>query len=531
MISYNLTTENWIQAIDLNGNIRYFSLEDILINSHLIREIFLPSPIEEVSIYRFLQAFFIIFTGVIEDEEKWTVAFENKKFDTAKVKEYFEVHRRKFDLFDEQRPFYQHPDTLGAGISPMILLFQDLSSNNNACLFDHSYNRETSWIPLSRIAVGLIAQQGLVFGGGVSKPCNFRASAMSGTSVFWVKGENLYESLLLNTPYLEENEQGFMKLGKPTWEKPLINSSNKSVNDYLDYLTFQSRRLKIEPPANISEKNYNPETKEIFCSLENKGFSISRCQGDYFESPAEEPIVALRYNEKEKRYFPYKLRESRDAWRDSEILYTGYKNDVTGMAPVNLSKLKYYKADNLTSKEYYPVNIYTVNNESGQPKIVMWRRSIMPYFPQLMNEAENSNEKFAFVIDLLQKAETTSKRLYVAVFTFCKILKHPNKAIADINPSGDDLKIIKKMTEKLKPEQDYWSELTAEFYNCLEQISKLENKDKMQEVVENFGKFTFITATQVFDKSLENAGNAKAYSIARNTFNYKPKEEKENGKK
>ena len=524
MIEYNLSTEKWIQAIDLNGDNQYYSIEEILIHSHEIKEIVFASPIEEICIYRFLQAFFIIFTKAINSQSDWKKAFACKKFDDAKVKEYFELHREKFDLFNEKRPFYQHTDTMGAGKSPMILLFQDLSSNNNACLFDHSYNKEAAWIPLSRIAAGVIAQQAFVFGGGISKPTNFKGSTLSGSSIFWVKGENLYESLALNTPYLPTNARG-MEMGIPAWESKLIASRDRVIDGYLDYLTFQSRRIKIEFPANISGKNYNPHTKEVLCSIDDKGFSISRCQGDSLKDANQEPLIALRFNEKENRHFPYKLRESRDVWRDSELLYTGYKSETKGMAPQNLNKLKYLKAENITDRKFYPINIYTVNNESGQPKIVMWRRSKMPYFPQLMNDSPVANERFEFIISLLDKAEKSSKLLYVAVYTFCRLLKHPKKDIS-IKPTGDDDKMIKKMTEKLNPEQDYWTALTANYYACLEQISELEDILKIQEVVDKFKVFTFITARNIFTKALYNAGNAKAYSIAFDTFNHKSKEDK-----
>ena len=142
MISYNLSTQKWIYSIMKNGELKYLSLEEVLVQADSIREIFYSSPIEEIALYRFLQVFFIIFTKASDSQENWDKAKSINKFDEVKVLHYFAEHHSKFDLFDSERPFYQHTDTLGMAKSPMMLLFQDISTNNNACLFDHSCNTE-----------------------------------------------------------------------------------------------------------------------------------------------------------------------------------------------------------------------------------------------------------------------------------------------------------------------------------------------------------------------------------------------------
>ncbi len=530
MVSYNISEQKWIQCILLDNSVQMLSLEDTLIRSHEICELFFQSPIEEASIYRFLQAFFIIMTESTESERNWEKANKMAKFDEDKVRKYFAEYRSKFDLFDTERPFYQHTDTLGMAKSPMLLLFQDLSTNNNACLFDHSYNKKEQWLPLSRIVVGIIAQHSFSFGGGVSKPGNFRAGTMSGASIFWIKGDNLYQSLLLNTPYLPQYKKVYNS-GEPAWEKDLITydpNDKRSIESYVDYLTFQARRIKIEQPEVIDESNYNPDTQEVFCSLDKKGFSISRCQGDYLEDTAIiEPLKAQRYNEKDDRFFPYKLREDREAWRDAEVLYMGYvSKQIKGLAPKNLSNLKYIKHEAKIEKKPYHVNIYTVNNESGQPKIVMWRRSIMPFYPAIMKADGESNEKFDAMIKLLTKAENISKLLYSAVFNYAKIMKNPDKIVKDINPSGDELKLIKAMTDKLNPQSDYWKALEPIFYNSLGSIAKKNDNENYDDIYKDFKSKSFNTALNAFDAALYNAGSAKAYSIARNTFfNHKNKDE------
>lgn len=525
MISYNLCSEKWIPCKTLDGEFQEYSLVDVLKNAHQIKEIFYESPVEEISVYRILQAFFIIFTKAVSKISYWEKAYQAGRFDEEKIDDYFAEHSDKFDLFGKDRPFYQHSDTLGMAKSPMILLFQDLSSNNNACLFDHSYNKQEVWMPLKRIAVGIIAQQAFVFGGGISKPTNFRGSAMSGESVFWIKGDNLYESLLLNTPYLAQNDMGYMSMGEPAWEKDLIKSEERVVDEYLDFLTFQSRRLKIELPAFINQSNYNTDSKEILCTLDDKGFSISRCQGDFFKSSVNEPLAAQRIRDKEKTPYPYKMRENRDPWRDSEILYKGYKSEKTGIAPINLLNIKYLQLKGFfKNKSHFKTTIYTVNNASGQPKINMWRKSEMPFYPMLMCIDEGENPRFDFIIAMLEKAEIFSKLLYAAVFNYCKIIKHPSKIVSEINPSGDDLTMIKNMTEKLKPEEDYWASLKTEFYKSLEELAEKTTKDEYAVIVNNFSSFCRNMALSAFDKVLKNTSHAKAFSIARDTFLNKSKD-------
>ncbi len=521
-LTYNLVKEKWIQVIDLNANQIKCSLIELFEEADNIKEVFYESPVEEIAVNRFLQALTIIITGVTSPNCEWEDVYNAGKFDTREVKKYFEKYKECFDLFNKERPFYQHQEILGNHRrNPMTILFQDASSANNACLFDHHKDNSSFWLGLDKIAVGLITAQGYSFGGGISRPTNFRGAPGSSASTFWIKGNNLFESLLLNSQYIEELEEE----SEPAWEKKLPISEERPAEGYVDYLTWQSRRLKLYLPDKVSNFNYNPEKQEVLCTTDETGFSIGRCQGDFqSDNNFTDPLFALRISKDKKtqdtKEYPYKLKENREAWRDSEIFYSafyGENPDRCGTPPTIIS---YMKKNPVISDKKFDINIYTVNNSNGQPKVILWRRVVMPFYPQLMKNDEN--DKSYLITQMLNEAEERFKKLKGAVYYFAEYNATNPATEADVydmknkyidNKNSKEKEQIFKFATNFNLETDYWASLEKKFYNNLQEIVETGKyavdawKDKCKQ-----------TASRYLKNLIDDICEYKAYGLANNVY-------------
>src|SRR5579859_5732370 len=106
-ISYNLVDEGWIPClIGQSGTPVYLSLLETLRRAPEIRDIADASPLVTVALHRLLLAVLHRNFGP-ENVDAWRRMWESGRFDMEKLERYFEQWHERFDLFAEERPFYQ----------------------------------------------------------------------------------------------------------------------------------------------------------------------------------------------------------------------------------------------------------------------------------------------------------------------------------------------------------------------------------------------------------------------------------------
>ena len=175
MSKFNLIEEPWIPCLMIKSNeIREFGLRDVLLKASEIKEIVDNSPFVTVSLHRLLLAILHRNFGP-KNFDTWKDIWRKGKWDEQTLNAYFAQWKERFNLFDDERPFYQYTkvDKKGgkeAEIAPLSLLMQEQASGNNATLFNHSSKAIPQEYSPAVAARYLVARQAFSFGGGVSSP-------------------------------------------------------------------------------------------------------------------------------------------------------------------------------------------------------------------------------------------------------------------------------------------------------------------------------------------------------------------------
>jgi len=262
MPEFNLVDQPWIPCLLRDGGKpQELSLRDTLTDAHKIRELSDDSPLVTVSLHRLLLAILHRNFGPASFRE-WKEWWQRGQWDSDKLNRYFDAWKHRFNLFDKERPFYQvlrmqNAQGKDVELHPVALLAHEAATGNNATLFDHNFRDAPEAYSAAVTARYLIAHQAFSLGGGVSHPFNLcHAPLVRGFTVLAL-GNNLFETLALNL-LIYNKERPIPQLGKdlPVWEQDSTRQPDKNgthAQGYIDYLTWQSRRLHlIEPEEEAS---------------------------------------------------------------------------------------------------------------------------------------------------------------------------------------------------------------------------------------------------------------------------------------
>ena len=487
MASFNLTDNAWIPVIMLSGKNSRLSLSGLFEKAHEIREVYCDSPLETISLNRFLQALLIRIYEVNE-EDKWFNLWKTGSFDIAPAKAYFQKWYNRFDIFDKERPFYQSISTLSKDITAFSKLRHEDSSANNATLFDHTYDSKDYVVPVWRIPIILIAAQAYSVGGGISKPFNFSGAPLIGGCTFWIKEKTLLKSLMLNTDY----ENMYLKTGSTCeWERPHpVKCICRVSEDYLDYLTWQSRSItfKYDNPDSFDENN-----NMVFG--ENKALMYFH-QGDKLEIEFDDPLMAKRATKDKVLSIRFDIEKA--LWRHAEVLFQHSKESGE-----RTSKNVSFLADKYNELSYdighfFEIEAYGLLND--QAKVVLRKKETLPFFPTIMKKGnENSVSRF------IELAEKQAKILYYALETLGKFILYPSKDESS-SLSKDERDDIKRFGKSLSVEKNYWASLEALFISYLQKIAAttFNSWEEHNIFIQGIAKEIYKTAQIAFDNSTRN---------------------------
>ena len=380
MNKFNLIVEPWIPCLMSDDTIKELSLLETLTRAHEIKEITDDSPLVVVSLYRLLLAILHRIFGP-KNFEEWKNLWREGFWDEEKLKAYFESEhcRNRFNLFDAERPFYQYPKVTKKGGAdsdrlPIETLMQEKATGANATLFDHSFKGRETNCPPSVAARYLIARQSFSLAGGVSYPFNLSNGLLvKGFSVLAI-GENLFQTLALNLikypserlmPF-EEDDDG-VSLDKPFWERETLQEAAERDKEgtvprgYLDYLTWQSRRIKVL----LDEESQTVKS----CQLQ-QNFKLKENLNLF------DPFKV--YVEGEKGLYALDFNPNKSLWRNSHTIFR--QNALPGEI-ANLSKhLTNISAaisnGEIEGRRRYALSIFGIVND--QASVEMWARETLP---------------------------------------------------------------------------------------------------------------------------------------------------------
>ncbi|MCD6303326.1 MAG: type I-E CRISPR-associated protein Cse1/CasA [Anaerolineae bacterium] len=477
--SFNLIDGEWIPCIMLDGTTREFGLLETLARAHEVEEVFDPSPLITASLHRLLLAILHRNFGPASIQE-WRAIWEVGHFDGKALQDYFGKWHNRFDLFDEEHPFYQMPTFHLSKKTPLKKLAPQFAVQHNCRLFDHSTDNDRSPFPAKTAALWLLATQAFSPTGGKSATIHTKDSPWARGAFILIAGDNLFQTLMLNLiprPFLPGEIQEY---GKPSWECEDPGSPKYEIlpRTYLEYMTLQSRWIKLIVPEDSSSPNC---VRECFLA---QGKAIS-------EDFKVDPLLAYEKSRDGKRMKPWALKKGRATWRDSSALLN-ISNNVF-RPPLSSSLLRKMVKSGVLKKDYqYRLNIYGQNLDPGQAKINFWRHERMP-LPLDYLADEDLVEDLQHVLD---KAESAGSALNSALWRFgASILPSPGG-----KPNSGELR---KFCTHLGGDGLFWSRLEAPFYQLLPDLPKDREKtiDGWLKTLRHIAWGAFEEATRDVDQS------------------------------
>ncbi len=255
-MSFCLLSEPWIPCVRPSGEPCQLSLTEALLQASTLAEVYDPSPLVTVALHRLMLA---VLSRALQplNEADWVRLWRQGTWPEARLRAYLETWASRFDLFDPQWPFYQVaglPERLSA---PVSRLSQPLASGMRATLFDHTLDGSAEPVSASEAARLLVAYHPFCLSGRLGTGTGWaavRSGHLANAAVFLPTGATLFETLMLNLlpTDLAETGQGPCL---PAWERttPTIHAE-RVPEGYADLLTWQSRRVWLEPVSGGGER-------------------------------------------------------------------------------------------------------------------------------------------------------------------------------------------------------------------------------------------------------------------------------------
>lgn len=460
MPTFNLVNEKWISCILEDRSVVELSLEEVLVRSHQVCEISHPSPLVVTGLHRLLLAVLHRNFGPSGINE-WKDIWNQGRWDEKTLRDYFSMWHRRFDLFDPQRPFYQVPAMEDTKTHPIQKLVMEAASGNNATLFDHNFSaRPMAFSPAQAVRY-LGATQGYSIGFGKSNPFYFQDSPLVRGYTVFVIGNNLFESLALNLlAYSPERPIPHQGEDLPTWEQdslPEPNPNGSPVRGYLDYLTWQSRRIHLFPEGDPTQIRY--------CQIQQN-----------LKLPSPPPPDPFKCYRKEENLVPMFIRPEKALWRDSHTLFQAA--DPSRLRPEVFNWLaRLRRNDEIGAQRSYRFSVTGLAMERGKAANVILQRHERLPLPLVYLENKDLLDKLYEAIHL---AEEVERILVGSIWRLARLVMAPDSEGGGRQP---DPREVNRLRQSLTPSRIYWSQLDTPFRRFLIDLADDCIQEEQDEVV------------------------------------------------
>jgi CRISPR system Cascade subunit CasA len=271
--------------------------------------------------------------------------------DGQKAIAYLKAKQDLFDLLHPDRPFLQD-STIASDQAGEIYQAYVLHGNNTSTVFCHEHQWSGNTLSLLA-AARLVLRLRLFDVEGRKTESSISAGViptMDAANVL-VRGSTLQETLLLNLMQYDGKEKPFPVAGNdlPAWEREPQPASERVPAGYIDYLTYQWRRVKLFVEGDQAVK-------------------IAFHAGDRLPkdlSPARyECGIAYSKNPKKPgELFTMRLNLSRSLWRDSAAFL---QSSDTGNCPRIISWLADLKTEKLIDN-YLNLHVLGLTVDNAKP--------------------------------------------------------------------------------------------------------------------------------------------------------------------
>lgn len=341
---FNLLDEPWVYVTFDDGKRQMLSLQECFSRSPEIRRLSFEQDAVSFSLLRIMVAIMqrtLYVASAVNggwDASAWQHAYQNPKETLGLIRQYLDIWKDRFFLFDPVYPFFQHPKVRKRDDSHFEVgkFISDVPDNN--LLFTMRIGKALEKISYPEAAAQLIHLQAYVPSGNlpaaVGDERRNKKNLVPPIGTGWVgaqggvyvEGETLFSTLMLNTLAIgqpgEETEEaqatGIIttnpEVDLPAWEReeqPVGQRAEIYPHGLADMLTWQSRRVRLIDGG-------------------DSVIGLVLCQGDrlgeketsaFANAQIREPMGAWRFSEpqtkKNKRitYMPLEHDPSRALWR------------------------------------------------------------------------------------------------------------------------------------------------------------------------------------------------------------------------
>jgi CRISPR system Cascade subunit CasA len=447
--SFNLVDEPWIPCTDRSQKLVHLSIRDLFAQAHDLQFIAHESPIVPVAVIRLLLAIMHRVYGP-ENAAAWKKLWLQERFDMTALDRYLQQWRHRFDLFDNERPFYQDAAISPKLAAPVSKLIHCSASGNNATLFDHALDNYPAILPEADSALQVITHQVFAVGGLVTPDSNVPRSKYAEGSpqlkcaLVMPRAGDLRLTLLLNLrryapalgiPFGDESD-------RPTWEREYsARVGERTPAGWLDLLTWQSRRILL-----LRQQDGTGVTGIAIL----KGEQVH----ENFSLRGRDSMAAWRCMEKVSKttdpWIPVSFRQDRAVWRDSHCLFASLAGQA--VRPPILDWLG--DLDSLQGQELFSLFISGLGTDRA--KILSWHRESMPLRVVILRQPVLTGQ----VRRALEHAEAGCNALESGTRRLAELLLSPLEEFTDKKP---DTTATGKVAESLSKSAHYWAQLELEF--------------------------------------------------------------------
>jgi len=443
--TFDLVESPWIPCIQGDGTTVEVGLRQALVSAHELRELHGESPLVTAALHRLLLAVLHRIFGPASAGE-WHALWQEDQWDESRVGAYLERWRHRFDLFHPERPFYQAADHRVKPKSVATLVYE-VASGNNPTLFDHHTKDAGLTLAPAPAARLLVGAQAFGLAGLSGLPQKFTDAPCARGVIFLVQGDSLFETLALNLlRYPDDTVMVHQGDDLPAWEMDDPFTPQRSrPRGYLDYLTWQNRRVLLPPrPPNgdlaIEEMTVAP------------GLRLDR--------EVRDPMKHYR-QDKKRGPLVTRFREHRALWRDSAALLQ--LRDAAYIPPRAFDWLSELVdrgyLDKTQTRRYLGLGM-----AADQARVDFYRAERMP----LPLAYLRGQELVGYLQEAVDMAERAGRQLWGATRSLAILLLSPGSDLeGGRRPAREDLD---SMTNQWAVDRRYWSRLEIPFLETLQTL-------------------------------------------------------------
>lgn len=505
--SFNLIDQPWIPCETFDGRVEEFSLRGALAYAHELRGISAETPLETASLYRLLLAVLHRVFGPASTGA-WFDLWRAGAWDAARLDAYWEQWYDRFDLLhpDEDKRFYQRKPLEGKS-TPIIHLVH--STGDNPALFSHVTNANHPGMTFAEAARSLVVAQAFRVGGllkpGLSGPDSPAARGIH----FLAMGTSLFHTSLLNMwSYTDPNIAQIIGIPQtqqdaPAWEQDdPIGRGRKIPAGYLDYLTWQSYRVWLEPRSDCNRI----DDIEV-------GLGQPKLAPTVFD-PFKHHRAVKKSSTNASGYTPLRFREERALWRDSSAILeqSVSSQGQADRPPMCIAWLATLYRDGLFD-DHWQVPLLALGMASDQAKIEFYRQEELPiparYFadPGLVRWLKVG----------LEQAEVIRQALSRALYRLAEHMIAPDAGKAEgRKPKSKD---VWPLVKHWNVESQYWGAIEPAFWRLVEGLPR-----HGEAALVDWYRVLIQTARQAYESAEDLAGSdvraLKAAAAGRRTLEW-----------